>query len=110
MEVGCKFILKFNNMIQEINKPARTITHEVEMMNFNIKDSQAVTCHVDIELRDGVLKSRTKTLINVNDLIAAKITSGDITTANANGFKKCMKLICSETLGLTLAETNDLIV
>lgn len=94
-------------MIQDIDKPARVVTHEVEQMNFNIKDPQAVTCYVDTEVREGTNKSRARALIQVNALIEAKITSGDITAANAVGFKKCMKLICSEALGLTLAETND---
>lgn len=94
-------------MIQDIDKPARTITHEVEQMNFNIKDPLAVTCFVDTEVREGTNKSRARALIQVNALIEAKITSGDITAANAAGFKKCMKLICAEALGIALAETND---
>lgn len=94
-------------MIQNIDKPARTIEHEVETMSFNIKDPLAVTCYVDTEVREGTNKSRARALIQVNSLIEAKITAGDITSANAIGFKKCMKLICSEALGLTLAQTND---
>lgn len=93
-------------MIQNIDKPARTIEHEIETMNFNIKDSHDVICNVDIEVRDGG-RSRLKAVVQVNTLIADAIAAGDITSANATGFKKCMKLICSQALGIALAETND---
>lgn len=106
MEVGFRYT-KFEIMIQDIDRPARTVTHEVETMHFNIKDPLYVTCGVEVEIRDGSIVTKSRNVIQVKALLEAKIASGDITAANAAGFKRCMKLICAEALGIALADTND---
>ena len=97
-------------MQQDILIPQKTVKHLIEDIRLNIIDPAKVTAQMHVLQIDEVTQQRkisSTATIDVNSLLAAEITLGNLTAANVTGFKKCIKAICAKALAIDFTTTND---
>lgn len=94
-------------MEQDILIPEKTVRHIVEFVRLNIADKNNVIANVTVVVNDADRQNVVNVTIEVNKLLQDEITAGNLTAANVNGLRKCIRAICAKALNVAYTDTTD---
>lgn len=103
-------VLNNYNMIQTITIPERQEENTISEIYLLIADPQNVRARVLVQKRtvgDTRVYPPLPYTVLVNELLASEIALGNLTNADVQGLKKCIKAIIAKGLNIDYTTTND---
>jgi hypothetical protein len=94
-------------MEQDILIPEKTVRHIVDFVKLNISNKNNVIANVTVVQNETDRQNLVNVTVEVNKLLQNEITGGNITAANVNGFRKCIRAICAKALAVSFTDTTD---